>query len=235
MPKLYDDLADWYPLLTAPEEYEEEAAWYVARLRQHAERDVCSVLELGAGAGANASHMKRAFEMTLVDRSEPMLRLSRSLNPELEHHCGDMRTFRCSRQFDAVFVHDAASYLTSAEEVQQVAETAAAHLAPGGVAMFCPDDVRENWRPETDSGGYDGVDGRGLRYVSWSWAADEGDTAITDFAYLLKSADGTVRVEHDRHVVGRLPRRVWLEALDAVGAEDAGVGIGAQSGGAGSL
>ena len=38
MPKLYEDLADWYTLLTPREHYEEEAAWYSARLREHARR-----------------------------------------------------------------------------------------------------------------------------------------------------------------------------------------------------
>ena len=61
MARIYAELADWYTLLTAPHDYEEEAAWYVARLREHVRRELRTVLELGCGAGANASHMKAHF------------------------------------------------------------------------------------------------------------------------------------------------------------------------------
>jgi hypothetical protein len=40
--------------------------------------------------------------MTLVDLSEEMLVVSRQLNPECQHHQGDMRTVRLGRTFDAV-------------------------------------------------------------------------------------------------------------------------------------
>ena len=42
--------------------------------------------------------------MTLVDLSDGMLAVSRQLNPECEHHLGDMRTVRLGRTFDAVWV-----------------------------------------------------------------------------------------------------------------------------------
>jgi len=35
-----------------------------------------------------------------------MLELSRTINPELEHLVGDMRTIRLGRTFDAVLIHD---------------------------------------------------------------------------------------------------------------------------------
>ena len=64
--------------------------------------------------------------------------------------------------------------------------------------------------------GSDGPDGRGVRYLAWSRAAED-DTVITDYAIMLRDADGTVRVEHDRHVTGALPTEVWLEALRDAG------------------
>jgi hypothetical protein len=41
-----------------------------------------------------------------------------------------------------------------------------------------------------------------------------------DFAFLLREADGSVRVELDRHVVGLFPRATWLAALDEAGFTD---------------
>jgi trans-aconitate methyltransferase len=104
--RFYGDLAVWWPLVSAPEEYVEEAA-FAAELLASGEGPVREVLELGSGGGNNAYHLKSRFAMTLVDLSPDMLAVSRALNPECEHHEGDMRRVRLGRTFDAVFVHDA--------------------------------------------------------------------------------------------------------------------------------
>ncbi len=61
---------------------------------------VREVLELGSGGGHNAVHLKAHFALTLVDLCEQMLEVSRVLNPECEHHQGDMRTLLLDRSFD---------------------------------------------------------------------------------------------------------------------------------------
>jgi trans-aconitate methyltransferase len=108
MRKLYDELAGWFHLVTAPADYREEAA-EIVRVVEAEVPDARTLLELGSGGGNNASHLKARFECTLTDLSEPMLALSRGLNPECEHLQGDMRTLRLGRTFDAVLVHDATS------------------------------------------------------------------------------------------------------------------------------
>ncbi len=156
-PRLFGDLAGWFHLFTAPDEYREEADFYARVLRESCAREPRTVLELGSGGGNNASHMKERFDMTLVDLSPAMLDVSRSINPECEHLEGDMRTIRLSRTFDAVFVHDAVSYLLTAEELSAAISTAFEHLAPGGVALFVPDEVLETFEPRTHHGGHDGA------------------------------------------------------------------------------
>jgi len=147
-----------------------------------------------------------------------MLDLSRTINPELEHIEGDMRTLRLGREFDAVFVHDAVVYMTTEEDLAAAIQTAFVHTRPGGVALFAPDHLTDNFRPSTDHGGHDAPDGRGLRYLEWTWDPDPGDTTYTvDFAYLLREADGSVRVEHDRHIEGLFPRATWLRLLTDAG------------------
>ena len=218
-PKLYSSLAEWYHLLTAPEEYVEEAAFF-AKVILDANPRVKTILELGSGGGANASHMKAQFEMTLTDLSDEMIAMSKRINPELVHIQGDMRTLRLNRTFDAVFAHDAVSYLTSEDDVRGAIETAAAHLEAGGIAVFVPDDLLETFVAETDHGGHDGPDGRGMRYMEWHWDPDPTDTTtVTDFAYLLREADGSVRAEHDRHVVGLFPRATWVRLMRDAGFE----------------
>ena len=217
LPKLYSELASWFHLLTAPVDYAEEAEFYRQAFVAASATPPRTLLELGSGGGNMASHYKRHFQSTLVDRSPGMLALSRTINPECEHIVGDMRTVRLGREFDAVFVHDAVMYLTTEDDLRQAVATAFVHCRPGGVAIFAPDHVRENFVAETQHGGHDG-EGRALRYLQWVWDPDPNDTTyIVDFAYLLREDGRPMRVEHDRHVEGLFARAVWLRLLAQVG------------------
>jgi hypothetical protein len=217
MPKLYDELASWWPLLSPPAEYEEEAAFYANALAAACERPLRTLLELGSGGGSNASHLKARFEMVLVEPSPGMRAVSQALNPECEHIEGDMRTVRLGRQFDGVFVHDAVCYMTTESDLRMAIETAFVHCKPGGGALFAPDHIRENFQPSTDHGGHDGATSA-LRYVEWTWDPDPADTTyLVDYAYLLRGSDGAVRVEHDRHVEGLFGRADWLRLLAEAG------------------
>lgn len=220
LPALYSELADWWPVLSAPDDYAGEATVYQRTLVDACQSPPREVLELGSGGGNNASHLKAHFQLTLVDLSPAMLAVSRALNPECQHVQGDMRTVRLGRQFDAVFVHDAVAYLTTEEDLRQAMVSAFVHCRPGGVALFCPDDTRESFRPYTSHGGHDAADGsgRGLRYVEWVRDPDPTATQIVmDMAYLLLERDGTAQAIHDRHVMGLFSRATWLRLLAEVG------------------
>ena len=220
MTKLYSELAEWWPLLSAPEDYEEEATFYFNAMQEVADGRIQTMLELGSGGGNNASFMKqRVKALVLVDLSEGMLAHSRRLNPECEHHVGDMRSVRLNRTFDAVFVHDAVQYMTSEPDLAAAIATAAAHCKRGGAALFAPDHVRENFQPATDCGGHDGPE-RAMRYLEWSWDPDPDDTTVTtDYTYTFRERDGSVRVVHDRHIEGLFPRETWLRLLRQAGFE----------------
>jgi hypothetical protein len=69
LPLLYRDLAEWFHLVTPPEHYADEAAFYREMIMQDSRRSVRAVLELGSGGGNNASYLKQHFQMTLVDLS----------------------------------------------------------------------------------------------------------------------------------------------------------------------
>ena len=216
-PKLYGELAAWWPLLSAPADYAEEAAGYQQILLEGCEQPTPTLLELGSGGGNNASHLKARFSMVLVDHSPDMMQVSRALNPECEHIEGDMRTVRLGRQFDCVFVHDAISYMTTEADLRRAIETAYVHCRPGATALFAPDYVRENFRASTDHGGHDGVN-RGLRYLEWTWDPDSADRSyVVDYAYLLRESDGSMHVEWDRHIEGLFARGDWLRLLADVG------------------
>jgi hypothetical protein len=219
--KMYSAIASWWPLLSAPSDYEEEATFYLSQLAGGCERKPRTLLELGSGGGNNASYMKSSFEeVVLVDLAPGMLAVSRGLNPDCEHVRGDMRTVRLGRTFDCVFVHDAVTYMTTERDLRQAMETAFVHCNPGGAVLFCPDHVRETWPGDSDDhGGHDAKAGRrGLRYLEWAWDPDPSDTTYTvDYAYLLRADDGSIRVERDRHLEGLFSRADWLRWLEEAG------------------
>jgi SAM-dependent methyltransferase len=217
-PRMYDELAGWFHLVTSPDEYAEEAAYVLALLTEAIGSPPTTLLELGSGGGNTASHLRTRIGLTLVDVSPAMLEVSRSINPDVEHLAGDMRTLRLGRTFDAVLIHDAIVYMTSEADLRAAIETAWVHLRPGGAALLAPDHTRESFEPATDHGGGDGPDGRALRYLEWSHDPDPTDDVVmTDYAYLLRESDGSLRVVGDRHREGLFPRATWLHLLGSVG------------------
>jgi methyltransferase family protein len=218
---VYSELAPWFHLLTAPEDYADEAASGLAMLRAKVEGPLETLLELGSGGGNMASHLKSEVRLTLTDLSAEMLDLSRTINPDCEHIVGDMRSLRLGRTFDAVLAHDAIVYMTTEADLRAAMATAFEHLRPGGAALFEPDYVRETFKPETDHGGEDGPD-RAFRYLEWVTDPDPTDaTYLVDYAFLRRHPDGTVEVSHDRHVEGVFPRQRWLDLMAEVGFAEA--------------
>jgi SAM-dependent methyltransferase len=180
--RMYDDLAAWWPLLSPPEDYTEEIEDLFTRFERELPPEGSTLLELGSGGGSYASHLKRRFRLTLTDISPAMLAVNRSVNPECEHLLGDMRTLRLDRRFDMVLIHDAIMYATTPAAVRATLGTAAYHCRPGGLVVVLPDYVRETFEPGTDNGGHDGADGRGLRFLEWTWDPDPNDdTYVVDY------------------------------------------------------
>jgi SAM-dependent methyltransferase len=216
--RLYRELAKWWPLFSPPIHYDEEAADLLPTLLSTTNERPSTLLELGCGGGSLAWHFKAHFTLTLTDRSSDMLAVSRSVNPECEHLLGDMRTLDLVRQFDLVLVHDAIMYMTEPADVHATLNTAFRHCRPGGAALFIPDHVKETFEPRTGSGGDDADDGRGLRYVEWSWDPDPSDNTFeAAYAFVLRDSDGTVAFDGDRHREGLFPRAAWLAWMTDAG------------------
>lgn len=218
-PALYGELAEWWPVLSKPEHYAEEAAHVREALVAACAFLPRTMLELGCGGGSNASHLKEHFQLTLVDVAPGMLRVSRALNPECEHLEGDMRTVRLGREFDVVFVHDAINYMATKADLARAFETTFVHCRPGGAALFAPDATRETFRPGTSHGGHE-VGDRALRYLQWDFDPDpEDDTGDSIMVYVRREAGRTLPTVTDRHVFGLFPRETWLRTLASVGFE----------------
>jgi SAM-dependent methyltransferase len=215
--KMYTSLAQWWPLLSSPAEYAEEAESFLSMIEwSPSERP--TLLELGSGGGNLASHMKGHFDVTLSDISPDMLAVSRRLNPELEHIEGDMRSLRLDRRFDVVLIHDAIAYCATRDDLAAALQTAAVHCRPGGTVIVAPDYVKETFEPGTDWGRHDAEDGRALRYLEWTWDPDPADeTMEVAYTIVVRDSDGRMRAELDQHHEGLFAEATWLELLDRSG------------------
>lgn len=233
--RLYRDLAGWWPLISPPQEYAAEAG-YLAGVFGSVAVPVREVLDLGSGGGHVAVHLTGRLALTLVDRSQEMLSVSRGLNPGCAHVQGDMRTIRLGRVFDAVLIHDAVDYLTCEADLRQVIETAFAHCRPGGIAVFVPDHTAETFRANDGhrGGGGGGSDatGRQASFREWTWDPDPADDWIqAEYEFVLRAADGAVQVVHEAHRLGAFSRDAWLRLLAGAGFDpEARVGQDAMGG-----
>lgn len=215
----YSEIAPWWRLISPPGDYEEEAAFVLSQIRT-APMHVRDVLELGSGGGNNAFHLKSCFNMMLIDNSDHMLEVSRRLNPDCVHAPGDLRTIRLDRQFDAVFIHDAVDSMLNEHDLSQAIQTAYTHCKPEALAIFVPDHTRESYQPSTEHGGTDDMDGRGARYLAWTWDPNPTDTSVvTEYAFLLREADGTTSTLHQSHKTGLFDRNTWLRLIREAGFE----------------
>jgi SAM-dependent methyltransferase len=225
--RLYGELVDWYRLIDPPADHDDEARVFHAAFERCFQGESTleqgarasrpqTLLELGAGAGHNALHLKAHYRCTLVDLSPEMLALSRALNPECEHIVSDMRTLRLGRRFDLALIHDAIVYMTSDADLTAAVRTAYEHLAPGGVAIIAPDCLRETFEENTETEqASEGT--RTVTTLMWDWDPDPtDDTFTTEYVFVMR--DG-LRVEsvHDRHVTGMFSLATWRRILEGVG------------------
>jgi len=215
-PILYSNLAQWWPLLSSPEDYGEEAGLFLDLLVRNCS-SLKHMLELGSGGGNNASHLKKRFTMTLVDLSPQMLEVSKQLNPECEHITGDMRDIRLGKQFDAIFVHDAINCMSNEKDLLKTIHTCAIHCCPGGVVLMVPDFFKETFRPSTHHGGRDSGD-KGLRYLEWSYDPDPADSSyISSMVYMIREGSNPPIVETDQFTSGLFDQATWLRLFQTAG------------------
>lgn len=222
---LYDELAPWWPLLSPPEGYADEAALLLEILTHGRGGPLASLLELGSGAGQLALHMPPGLDLTLLDLSPAMLAQSRQRNPDRIHVQADMRQAELGRAFDAVLLHDAVMYLLEPQDLAAACATAARHLVPGGAFLVLPDVVEEEFREGHVAGGTGewgpqapGRGGPAARMLEWHWDPVPGDGRYrVDMTLLLRDAAGAVRCVHDVHTMALRSRAALWAGIRGAG------------------
>ncbi|MEM1445508.1 MAG: class I SAM-dependent methyltransferase [Planctomycetota bacterium] len=241
-PRLYDDLAWLWPVLSPPGDYVSEAATIDALLIERLGDGPKRILELGAGGGHTLVHLvAEGAERSVacggwggehhgvaVDLSEAMLERCRALIPGIDARVGDMRTVRLNGTFDAVLIHDAVDYLRTEADVRQALQAVREHLAPGGLALIAPTYVAETFEagdmaedvPEPDAFGRSVFEAHGVAEVSYTTRLSEvepdGTFAMT-LTYRLAYADARAETHDDVHRCGLFPEASWLAWMAEAG------------------
>jgi len=145
--RLYSDLAWLWPMWGDPTvEYAHYCAHVVQLIKQHAQRPVTSLLNIGCGGGKNAFNLMKHYQVTGLDLSPAMLELAKTINPTCEFIEGDMRSFSLGSTFDAILLDDGISCMASQADLSAAFQGAFCHLNPGGVMITTPDVTTETFR-----------------------------------------------------------------------------------------
>ncbi|MAE65154.1 MAG: hypothetical protein CMJ18_12860 [Phycisphaeraceae bacterium] len=217
-PRLYDDLAHLWPLISPRADYVAEAQFICELLKgalDEPEGTLPAVLELGAGAGHTLVHLADGYDTTALDLSPRMIELCRGTSPRTQVHVADMRSARLGRGFSVVLAHDAVEYMLTVEDIEAACATAAAHLEPGGVFYVGPTYLTETFQ-DHDSAGDAAADGHvEVRYVSYvrRTAADRYELIMV----LAIRECGAIRFVEDRHLCGLFDAETWRAALHGAG------------------
>jgi SAM-dependent methyltransferase len=216
---MYDEFAHLWPLISAPEDYENEASYWRDVLRAKLGPGRHEILELGVGGGNNLSHLTGEFKATAVDRSAKMMSECRKLNPTVELHVGDMRSVRLGKKFKAVLIHDAISYLLTEEDLRRTFATAVAHLEPQGIFITAPDWYEETFPGTFVSLGTNSDDKTTFTQVEYTHTPDPNDNTYESIMFYLIRESGKIRAEPDRHIFGLFPLKTWLTLMSEAGLE----------------
>jgi ADP-ribose pyrophosphatase YjhB (NUDIX family)/SAM-dependent methyltransferase len=220
--RLYADMSWAWPLISQREDYVQEAEAFARQIRQRARIPVSTLLHLGCGGGHLDLTLKKYFNVSGVDVSQPMLDLAGQLNPEVNYFPGDMRSVRLEQTFDAAVIADSISYMLSEADLRSAFQTAYAHLKPGGVFCTYAGVTRQSFRQNdthvsTHSGG--GVD---ITFIENRYEPNPQDSTYeSTFVYLIRreGSEGQLEIETDRHLGGLFDLEAWSRCLAETGFE----------------
>lgn len=216
--QLYTDLAWLWPMWgDAATEYADYCEHVTGLIRQHARREVTTLLDIGCGGGKNVLNLKRDFKITGVDLSPAMLAQARALNPDCTFVQADMRTCRLGETFDAVLMDDAISHMNCRADFEAAFRTAHAHLAPGGVLIVTPDVTIETFQQNRTASTTAARDGLDVVFVENVYDPDPTDEQYETTILYLIWEQGRLRVETDHWTMGVFSLETWRSVLRGTG------------------
>lgn len=210
----YNELAWTEPILSPPEKMAGEVELYCRAIAENSAIEPVTLLHLGSGAGIYDFTFKKYFTVTGVDICEGMLEVARQINPEIDYHCGDMRTIELGKLFDAVVIPESIAYMTDLDDLRRAVFNAYQHLKPGGVLLIVSL-LREEFRENnfTYSGSKDDLQ---ITVFENNYLSDpEGSCYEATMIYLIRQG-GELEIYTDQHILGLFALEEWLDILQKI-------------------
>ena len=142
MNQVFGEYATFYDAIYAEKDYRAECDNLERLFKEFSPAPVKSILDLGCGTGGHSLLLaQRGYEVTGVDRSEPMLAIARAKAAQnggaVRFVESDVRSVYLDARFDAVIAMFAVvSYLTRDEDLRAAFTAVHRHLKPTGLFYF---------------------------------------------------------------------------------------------------
>lgn len=216
--RLYTDLAWLWPLWgDATTEYARCCQQIAHLARQHAQRPLRSLFDIGCGGGKNILNLKPQFRVTGLDISPVMIAQAKALNPECEFIVADMRAFHLGQTFDVILMDDAISHMNCRADFTAAFRAAFEHLEPGGVLFAIPDMTTETFRQNhtvtTTAAGQTGAGPVEVVFIENAYDPDPADEHYEATILYLIRQGGALRVESDHWTLGLFSIETWRQTL----------------------
>ena len=148
-----------------------------------------SLLDVGCGTGMHVQHLHDRFSCEGLDVNRAMLDIAKARNPGVPFHQTDMIGFNLGKKFDVITcLFGSIGYLPSTTRLDQVLQTFARHLKPGGVVIVEPWLTPDQWLERNVNALF--VDEPQLKVARMNVSRRDGNVSILNFHYMVASVDG---------------------------------------------
>lgn len=175
MEDLYKDYAKIYDIIYYKEPLYRKEVDYIETLAP----PPLEILDLCGGTGSHANMLiNDGYNVTIVDRSEYMLKIARQKNHKIKIVCSDIFQYEFDQRYDIILcMYGAIHYSKDLNQIQQLISRLHQHLNSGGKVLFdlrYSDNLPENNGLEENNGWWNrkfwkrkkGVDGSDIYVVT---------------------------------------------------------------------
>ncbi len=148
-----------------------------------------TLLDVGCGTGKHIEAVRDRFDCEGLDVDRTMLDIARGRNPNVPFHLGDMIGFNLAKRYDVIVsLFGSIGYAPNVQRLEQIVQSFARHLKPGGVVIVEPWVRPEDWIDGQVNALY--VNEPELKVARMSVARRDSNISILNFHYMVASRDG---------------------------------------------
>ena len=139
--KIFDIYAEYYNLLYAEKNYEEEVDYIDSLIKRYSKNNSVfkNLLDIGCGTGKHADLLaNKSYIVTGIDMSERMIKEAKKLEHEtLKFYIKDGKNFNLNSKFDVITsLFHVASYQNSNKDIREYFKCVFSHLDDNGIFIF---------------------------------------------------------------------------------------------------